>query len=132
MPKGANLWISNPAHTHTEGPYTAANRSRHGRLWTPLIKGDEIVIEVFVPTSAVGQPVIEIGKVYHGYRGLDQVGMFGNSEAQCQADAKCPAFSAWGDQVRAVGLYTVGGNACTGTLLNNTNFRDPAYFHKPY
>jgi hypothetical protein len=69
MPDGAKLWIYDPAHTHGEGPYTARNRSHLGSLWTPIIQGDEIVVEVFVPTG-VAQPVIEIGKVNQGYRGF--------------------------------------------------------------
>jgi len=69
MPEGAKLWIYDPGHTHGEGPYTARNRSHLGSLWTPIIEGDEIVVEVFVPTG-VAQPAIEIGKVNQAYRGF--------------------------------------------------------------
>ena len=69
MPEGAKLWIYDPDQKHVEGPYTSRNRSRRGSLWTPIIKGDEIVVEVFVPVG-VSQPVVEIGKVNQGYRGL--------------------------------------------------------------
>jgi lysyl endopeptidase len=65
MPEGAKLWIYDPAHTHVEGPYTARNRSHVGSLWTPVIEGDEMVVEVFVPTG-VAPPMIEIGKVNRG------------------------------------------------------------------
>src|SRR4051812_28681801 len=49
MPEGAKLWVYNPDRSHVEGPYTARNRSREGRLFTPVIEGDELVVEVFVP-----------------------------------------------------------------------------------
>ena len=67
MPEGAKLWIYDPQHTHVEGPYTARHSSHLGSLWTPIIEGEEIVVEVFVSTG-VAQPVVEIGKVNQGYR----------------------------------------------------------------
>jgi hypothetical protein len=69
MPASAKLWIYDPAHRHVEGPYTERNRSNVGSFWTPVIEGDEIIVEVFVPGGAP-DPVLEIGKVNQGYRGL--------------------------------------------------------------
>jgi len=122
MPEGVKLWIYDPARTHVEGPYTARNRSHAGRLWTPIIEGDGIVVEVYVP-AGVAQPVIEIGKVNHGYRGLatgDKSGLFGGSEGSCENDVVCPEGNPWRDQIRSAGLYTIEGTeACTGQLLND-------------
>lgn len=67
MTAGAKLWIYDPGHKHVEGPYTSRHRSRLGSLWTPMIEGDEIVIEVFVP-AGIPESAIEIGKVNQGYR----------------------------------------------------------------
>jgi lysyl endopeptidase len=125
MPQGAKLWIYDPAHTHVEGPYTSRNRSRAGSLWTPMIEGDQIIVEVFVPTG-VPKPTIEITKVNQGYRGLgtgDKVGLFGSSEGTCNNDIVCAVGDPWRDQIRAVGVYTISGTSgCTGTLMNNTAF----------
>src|SRR5260221_4539899 len=109
MPKGAKLWVYNPTHKHVEGSYTAGNRSRSGELWTPIIEGDEIVVEVFVP-SGVAQPVMTIGKVNQGYRGLAKTGDkggFAGSEGACEIDVVCPEGTPWADQIPAVGVYTV-------------------------
>lgn len=125
MSKGAKLWIYDPAHVHVEGPFTARNRSHLGSLWTPMIEGDEIVVEVFVPTGAA-QPKIDITRVNQGYRGLgtaDKTGLFGASEGTCNNDVICTVGDPWRDQIRAVGVYTVNGTTgCTGTLMNNTAF----------
>lgn len=133
MPEGAKLWIYDPAHKHVEGPYTSRHRSRAGSLWTPVIEGDEIVVEVFVP-AGVTQPVIEIGKINQGYRGFDNTsgkGGFAGTEGTCNNDVICPEGDPWRDQIRAVGVYTFqlpgGTYVCTGTLLNDT-----AYDFKPY
>jgi hypothetical protein len=120
MPQGAKLWIYDPAHTQVEGPYTASHRSRLGSLWTPVIEGEEMVVEVFVPTG-VAQPVIEIGTVNQGYASLGKSGLFGTSEGTCENDVVCSVGDPWRNQIRAVGLYSVSGTtACTGNLLNDT------------
>jgi hypothetical protein len=127
MPQGAKLWIYDPAHSHVEGPYTAAHRSHAGSLWTPIIAGEEMVVEVFVPTG-VAQPVIEIGRVNQGYADPAKTGIFGGNEGTCNNDVVCAVGNPWSNQIRAVGLYTVSGtDACTGNLMNDT-----AFDFKPY
>ncbi|QBB70784.1 Ig-like domain repeat protein [Pseudolysobacter antarcticus] len=127
LPEGAKLWIYNPAHTAVEGPYTARNRSHLGSLWTPVIQGDEIVVEVFAPAGG-SQPVIEIGKINQGYRGFEKNVPGGGTEGTCENDVVCPVGDPWRKQIRAVGVYTKNGTAdCTGTLLNDT-----AHDFKPY
>lgn len=120
MPKGAKLWIYDPTLKHVEGPYTSRDRSHLGSLWTPIIDGDEIVVEVFAPTGA-SQPSVGIGKVNKGYRGFVKVGVLGASEGLCNIDVVCPEGNPWQNQIRAVTVYTINGtSACTGTLMNNT------------
>ncbi|MEP6934044.1 MAG: hypothetical protein ABI988_08910, partial [Nitrospirota bacterium] len=134
MPDGAKLWIYNPTHKHVEGPYTSRHRSHRGSLWTPIIEGDEIVVEVFMPVG-VRQPVIEIRKLSQGYLDFNQAG-FGGTEGSCNIDVICPAGNNWGKQIRAVGAYTYteGSNSryCTGTMLNNTAHDFKNYFLTAY
>ncbi|NOU09719.1 MAG: hypothetical protein HOO98_06840, partial [Nitrospira sp.] len=134
MPEGAKLWVYDPQRKHVEGPYTRNHRSSIGSLWTPLIEGDEMVVEVFAPTGA-GQPVVEISDVNQGYRGFNQSGLTGGVEAQCNIDVVCPDGSSWQDQIRAVGAYTYKPSPtstslryCTGTMLNNTAYDFKSYF----
>jgi hypothetical protein len=113
-----------------EGPYTSRHRSRSGSLWTPIIEGDEILVEVFVPTG-VSQPFVEIGKVNYGYRGFGKagLGLLLGGEGTCEKDMICPEGNLWRDQIRAVGLYHWNGIwGCTGTLLNNHQSPPKPYF----
>lgn len=127
LPEGAKLWIYDPAHKHVEGPYTSRNRSHAGSLWTPVIEGEEIVVEVFVPTG-VSQPGIGIRKVNQGYTGFEKAIPGGGTEGTCEIDVICSQGDPWRDQIRAVGAYTVSGTAtCTGTMLN-----DIPHDFKPY
>lgn len=121
MPEGAKLWIYDPQHTHVEGPYMARHRSHLGSLWTPVIEGEEIVVEVFVP-AGVRQPVLVISKANQGYRGFDKTLIPGGGgvAGACENDVVCPVSAGWANQIRAVGVYTLSGVAtCTGTLLND-------------
>ena len=131
MPEGAKLWIYNPSHSHVEGPYTSKNRSSAGSLWTPVIEGDEIIVEIFVPTGAA-QPAILIGRVNQGYYGQGQSGLFGQSEGTCEVDVICPQGNPWRNQIQAVALFsinnTLGTGACTGTLMNDTAYDFKNYF----
>jgi len=129
MPDGAKLWIYDPGHKHVEGPYTARNRSHRGSLWTPIIEGDEIVVEVFVP-AGVSQPVVEIRKANQGYRSFEKDTLpGGGTEGACEIDVVCPEGIPWQNQIRAVGVYTLNGTAnCTGTMMNNVKLNFTPYF----
>ncbi len=128
MTEGAKLWIYDPGHSHVEGPYTIRHRSHLGSLWTPMIEGDEIVVEVFVPAGAA-TPGIAITNVNQGYRGFAKDISGAGTEGTCNVDVVCPEGTPWENQIRAVGAYTVDGTAtCTGTMMNNTALDFTPYF----
>ncbi len=116
-PVGAELWIYDAAGERFEGPYNRRHRSDDGQLWTPVLLGDEIVLELHLPPGA-SDPGLEIGAVNHGYR------FFGETELKqgsCNIDVICPEVDPYRDQVRAVARYTRSGvSVCTGNLVNNT------------
>ena len=126
IPEGAKLWIYNPTREHVERPYTSRDRSNKGDLWTPVIEGDEIVIELFVPTNAL-RSVVEIGKVNRGYRNLKKA--MADKQGSCNNDVICPEGDPWREQIRSVARYTINGTSlCTGQLVNNTAQDFTPYF----
>jgi lysyl endopeptidase len=132
MPRGAKLWIYDPDHKHVEGPYMTRHRSQHGSLWTPVIEGEEIVVEVFVP-KGVRLPVLEIRKANQGYRDFTKTIPGQGTAGTCEIDVICPVGAPWANQIRAVGAYTLNGTAaCTGTLLNNSALDGKPYFLSAY
>ncbi|MCP4662109.1 MAG: hypothetical protein GY856_42445 [bacterium] len=115
LPEGAGLWIYNPASDYVEGPYTAEHRTAQGELWTPIIFGDEVVIELYVPADATAPPAVELGFVNHGFR------FFSQKQGWCNNDVICPEGDPWRDQIRSEGFYTIQGiGVCSGQLVNNT------------
>ena len=118
LPAGAKLWLYNADGSYVEGPYTRKHRSDKGRFFTPIIPGDEVVVELWVPAGA-GEPTLEIETVNRGFFGFKSGGPF--KSGTCNNDVRCPEGSPWQDQIRAVAVYTLSGAwTCTGTLLNNT------------
>ena len=100
-------------------PFTSADNADHGQLWTPLIPGDEVTIEVVLPESQRQELELELGRINHGYRPLRQPPS--KQSGSCNIDTVCPQAAPWRNQVRSVARYTIQGTAlCTGVLVNNT------------
>lgn len=126
LSKGSKLWVYDPMRKHVEGPYTSRHRSHHGRLWTPIIEANEIVVEVFVPSGAPKAGIV-IGKVHKGYRTFEKEGV--DKSGACNNDVICPEGDPWRDQIRSVALYTIDGMyVCSGQLVNNTDIDFTPYF----
>ena len=117
MPPGGRLRVYAPGGDEV-GPYTAADNRPHGELWTPVLSGGDVVIEVAVPAERVGALELRLDAVNRGFR--DLVSVASPSHASCQVDVACSAGDAYRDQIRSVGVYSVSGRLkCTGALLNN-------------
>ncbi len=132
LPAGATLYLHGPGETAVHGPYTADDATA-GKHWTPLIRGEQLILELEVAAnhrSAVG---IRIAKVVHGYRALPGRGDAASSKSgSCNLDVACEEADPWREQVRSVGRYTFESNGttflCSGTLVNNTAEDKTPYF----
>lgn len=126
IPEGVNLWIYNPTREQVEGAYMSRDRSNKGSLWTPVIEGDEIVVELFVPTGT-SQPVVEIGKANRGYRNFQKA--LAEKAGSCNNNVICLEGDPWRNQIRSVARYTIDGTSlCSGQLMNNTAQDFTPYF----
>jgi len=118
MPPNGELTIYSPDGKSVAGPFTAADNQDYAQLWTPIIPGPELVVELRIPVKELNDLVLELGSINVGYRGfgesLDKAGT-------CNIDVVCPQSAGWEAQIKSVGVYTVGGTwTCTGALVNNT------------
>ena len=123
MPPGGRLLIYSADQKHVVRPFTAADNAEHGELWTPVVPGWDLVIELLLPAAEVAALELELGSVNQGYRGfgLDREPESGS----CNMDVACLTAEApwaqWREVARAVGVISTGGSTfCTGSLLNNT------------
>jgi hypothetical protein len=127
MPAGGRLFIYTPDLEHVIGPFTEKDNEAHGQLWTPIIPGDELIVELSLPYAKLPDMAIDLGAVNHGY-----IAFSASDKAlsgACNVDVVCPEGDDWRDEIRSVGVYTLNGWwTCTGVLVNNTARDGKPYF----
>jgi lysyl endopeptidase len=122
LPANASFWFYDPQGGIVHGPYTRADHTPEGKLWTAAIAGDLGVIELHVPRASKDAVQLQLGAVHHGFRALLPMAKSApGASGGCHIDAVCPLGDAWRDELRSVAHITVGGILlCTGQLVNNT------------
>jgi hypothetical protein len=138
LPAGAKVYLYNDDRTALLGAYTDNLNNEEKMLGTWMVDGDNIWIEYFEPKAVRGQGSLNISKVVHGYRSVQQFtdevvtakGL--NDSGSCNHDVDCTVGADWDplkeDLKRSVALFIIGGGVCSGALINNTaNDREP-YF----
>ncbi len=135
MPDGGKLLVY-PAGLKADGDrslvrsFGTKDNAEHGQLWTPIVAGDDVVVEVVVPNDQRKLLQLELTSVNHDYRGFNRVASelsgagpkdAGDVSGSCNVDVMCPEGDPYRDQIRSVAVYSTGGSTfCTGSLLNNT------------
>jgi lysyl endopeptidase len=118
LPTGAELWIYDADGQSVRGPFTQANETADGSLWTPWIAGDTAVIELRVQDAERDAVALELGKLAHGFRNARDLGDSG----ACNIDTACSQGNNWRAEIRSAvklqipATLTVG--LCSGTLVN--------------
>lgn len=114
LPASVKLWIYNFKADYVEGPYEDKHKTA-GQLWTPIIPGEQMVVEIYVPAGINKDRIrVYITKVNHEP-------FFTTPRLPCNIDTVCPEAEKWRDQIRSVALFTLDGTMrCSGVLLNNT------------
>jgi hypothetical protein len=132
LPPGAQLFISNT--NHQLGPYSDADNARSGQFWTPLLYGDEALIEVLLPQPMKPFLEIDLGTVHVGYRDIFRPTLGAKSfynpsigSGSCNVDTICPQADPWRSEINAEAVVVTRGGFCSGQLLN-----DARNDHIPY
>lgn len=68
MPEGGCLFLFTPNREIVLGPYTNQDNYEHGQLWTPSIDGEEVIIEVTIPSASIAQLRLIIGSINREFR----------------------------------------------------------------
>ena len=67
LPPGATLHIISEDDDYFQGPYTSDDNKAHGELWTPVVRGERAVVELYVPDGADFEPELQLGRIGRGY-----------------------------------------------------------------
>jgi hypothetical protein len=130
LPEGARLLVYSRDRAQVLRPFTSADNEAHGQLWTPIVRAEEVVVELTVPAERFDDEALqlELTHVGYGYRGFGTKDGAAES-GSCNVDVACPAGDDWQNEIPAVAVISTGGSTfCTGFMVNNTaNDRKP-YF----
>jgi len=121
LPAHAELWIYDAAGAVAQGPYSAADHTPEGKLWTALVPGDQAVLELRVPATERDAVALELAAIGHGFRGFGKDGDVAEKSGSCNVDAVCPQGNDWRNQIRSVARVSIGNKfLCSGQMLNDT------------
>ncbi len=130
MPKEGKMLLYTPDKRQVMGPFSPADYESHGQLWTPILEGDELVIEVQVPYTAKQGLKLQLSAISHDFLGFAQI-----ASGECNLDVACGSSDGWGivegyrDVIRSVAnIGLLGDSYCTGYLVSNTRNDQTPYF----
>jgi V8-like Glu-specific endopeptidase len=130
MPSSGSMTVTDANDDFRIRAFTADDNKTHGQLWTPVVPGNEAIIEIVVDNDQKGHVVkgIELTSINSGYRWVQDASGRGSSES-CNIDVMCPEGDAWWNEIPSVGVYTLNGYlTCTGVMMNNTSQDQTPYF----
>jgi lysyl endopeptidase len=128
LPPGASLRIVDPKSGFAHAPYLPGALRRAGE-WSPLVIGDELMLEARMPAAVKARFTLDVATVYHGTRDWKAASVQAKSSGSCNVNVACSEGDAWRDEARSVALLTIANQyLCTGELLNNVRQDKAALF----
>ncbi|MEN0006556.1 MAG: trypsin-like peptidase domain-containing protein, partial [Bacteroidota bacterium] len=130
MPPNGTLLLYDSAAKEVVGPFSAMDNETHNQFWSPLVKTDELIVELWLPAEEKNDVSLTLNKINHDF--MDWASILSGS---CNLDVACGADDGWEivdgyrDLIQSVGNYTAQGiTSCTGFLINNTEGDCRPYF----
>ena len=126
MPEGGSLQLMS-ASSDDVLTFTADDNKDHGELWTPIVVGSIVDLQVKLPPGVDPSELsLVLSSINSGFRGfapsLEKSG-------SCNVDVECPQGDDWQAEIRSVAVYSQGGSTfCTGAMLNNALEDRTPYF----
>ncbi len=127
LPRGGRLCLYPASDPAGAVIFTDADNEEHGQLWTPVVAGDDLVVELTLHATTLADYRLEIGSVNVGYRDFGRIAP--DKSGTCNIDVVCPEGDPWRDEIQSVGVISTGGSTfCTGFMVNNTAQDAKPYF----
>ena len=118
LPEGGELIIFNKAMDMSIGPYKSEQNHSDLTFGTPLVKGDEIIIEYFQPSWVEIPPQLHLKNVFHAYRDIHN--FYESRDRSCGDNVACSSANPYEDQVNSVIYLEMYQYICSAALINNT------------
>lgn len=120
-PVNSELWIYNRDATSIQGPFSIIG-NRPEKIWTPVVLGNDITAEIFIPKPELDPCGIRITipTIAPGFFDFFEPEESPNI-GKCNIDVACYNAEDFKEVIRSVMVLTCGTKLSTGTLLNNCN-----------
>lgn len=129
MPSSASLYVYSMTEDMVRGPFNAMDNNVSQELWTPVVFGEEVMVELRVATNEKAKVLLHLTTVNHDYLGFGKAKMQFNKSGSCNIDVVCGEGAAYNEQIRSVATISFGGSRfCTGAMINNTANDGKPYF----
>ncbi|MBC8196440.1 MAG: hypothetical protein H8E60_00995 [Candidatus Marinimicrobia bacterium] len=97
------------------GAYSRLNNNQNNIFSTPLVEGEDIILEF---NGDRNNSEIIISEIIHDYRDIMN---FSNSDRNRNCGENVACTSSFQDQINATSWLDMGGYICSGSMLNNTS-----------
>ncbi len=67
MPPGGSLILYSSNYERILGPFTPADNEEHEELWTPVVDGDDLIIEVQLPAEQKSNLQLQLKSINHDF-----------------------------------------------------------------
>jgi lysyl endopeptidase len=129
--RGVRVFLYNPEKTYILGAFDQIN-APEGILAVSPVPGEQLIVEMIVPSQMTHYGDIRIGKVNHDFHGILPVRQSHAGESEkCNIDINCPEGNTHqlekNSIVRLLITTTDGSFVCTGALVNNTGLDGKPY-----
>ena len=122
LSENAKLFIYNKDQKDILGAITQRNNKVDGKFSTRPMMGEDIYLELWVPTNEIENNKLSINQLIYGFRDFrSKANKSFNRSAKCNQNIGCEEGILWSDIKRSVVMITTVNNTrlCTGTLVNN-------------
>ncbi|MCB0349238.1 MAG: trypsin-like peptidase domain-containing protein [Bdellovibrionales bacterium] len=121
LPTSASLYIYSMDRTSVRGPFNSLDNNQAKQLWTPVVFGEQIVVELRVATAQKNAVSLLLTAVNHDYIGFGKPKVSTQKSGSCNVDVVCGEGAAYQEQIRSVATISFGGSRfCSGSMINNT------------
>ena len=127
LAEGTSFYVFNPNGTSIYGGYTSTNNQQDMLFSTPLVEGDVICLEFYVPSSVEEESFINIDYIIHDYKDILNFSQ-SRETRDCGDNVVCNSAYGFADQINATSWLDMGGYMCSGAMINNTDFDLTPYY----
>jgi len=133
IPASTQLNLYNPVTGESLRQFTRSDVEAHRQLWTPLIFGDVIMLEIVTTQEDLDAVSITLKSAYHDFIGFNNA--FDRISGGCNLDVICGQADGYSEvdqyrqQISSVGAYHFNGQEiCSGVAINNAERDCTPYF----